>query len=227
NHLLFVEGDVYATTFGMFEPFSDPNIAFSFHYYPFLHQHKSNKPTQAERIRDSFAEQVDLDDLHGRLGRPVWCGETGALLGAPDRSVQESMLKDTLDFFEENRVSWSIWAYKDARSMGTVHPKADSGWMDFSTKARRGWNFWDDFTARETTVDAILAQYPTAITDRERLKVGFRVMADYQLVLAAGYPELLTTVPFATLLEAARSFRFENCEVWRTVADMVRNLTRS
>jgi endoglucanase len=133
NHMLFVEGDFYATHFEMLDPFEDPNVALSFHFYPFFHQDDSTKTTQKERLEEEILLDVPLDDITKRFKRPLWCGETGARFGHPQREHFESMLADVLDIFEERGISWSIWAYKDARTMGTTHPKADSDWMHFST----------------------------------------------------------------------------------------------
>jgi endoglucanase len=226
NHILFVEGDMYATRFEMFEPFEDPNVALSFHFYPFLHHDISTKPTQKERIEEELFIDVGLADIIDRLNRPVWCGETGALFNHADRKHQESMLEDILEIFEERGISWSLWAYKDARSMGTLHPKADSAWMSFSRLASQGWNFWEEFGKREYYETEALKKYAIEIPELERRKIGFRILANHQLILKERYSKLFKEIPFEVLLSYLDSFKFDNCEIWEEVSSLVMKYTR-
>lgn len=221
NHVLFVEGDMYSSRFELFAPFEDPNVACSFHYYPFLHQHESSKKTQKDRIIDTLFAIVTLQDIFERLKRPVWCGETGALFNAGKRAQQESMLNDMLDIFEDHGISWSIWTYKDARSMGTLHPKVHSAWMKFSKSARREWNFWEEFNWRYGYVENLVDNFKIDVSDLEKLKIGLRVLANNQLILKEGYTELLKAIPFESFLRYVDSFNFDHCEVWDRLVDIV------
>ncbi len=226
NHMLFVEGDMYATRFEMFEPFEDPNVACSFHYYPFLHQHLSAKKNQRERIEDMLFKNVSLTDIFDRLKRPVWCGETGALFNHGNRNQHESMLADVLEIFRKYGISWSLWTYKDARSFGTVHPKANSEWMNFSKLARQKWNFWKEFESRDKSVEEIIRQSSSNIPQLERMKIGFRILANNQLVLKEGYPKIFEKIPFEEFLRYLDSFDLKDCEIWDNVRNIVMNCTR-
>jgi len=226
NHVLFVEGDMYATRFEMFAPFEDPNVACSFHFYPFLHQDNSTKPTQKERVEEELFLDVGLEDICERLKRPIWCGETGALFSYGDRDRHESMLEDILEIFEERGISWSLWAYKDARNMGTVHPKADSAWMKFSTLASQGWNFWEEFEEREKYENEALKRYPTEMPALEKRRVGFRILANNQLILKERYAKTFKDIPFKVLLSYLDSFDFDNCETWDRVSSLVMKYTK-
>lgn len=226
NHILFVEGDMYATRFEMFELFEDPNVACSFHFYPFLHQDRSTRPTQKERIEEELFLDVGLEDIFERLKRPAWCGETGALFNYGDRSHHESMLEDILEIFEERGISWSLWAYKDARNMGTLHPKADSAWMKFSVSASQGWDFWKEFEMRETYETEALKRYPTEMPVLEKRRLGFRILANNQLILKERYTKLFQDIPFKALLDSLDSFSFDNCETWERVSNLVMKYTK-
>ena len=227
NHLLFVEGDMYATQFEMFEPFEDPNVACSFHFYPFLHQHLSSKKNQKERIENALFKNVSLEDIFERLKRPVWCGETGALYSHGNKTQHESMLRDVLEIYEQYGISWSIWTYKDACSMGTVHPKEDSEWMDFSRLTKQKWNFWEEFRLRDKYVEEIIKKYSTDVSDLEKMKIGFRILANYQLVLKEAYAKIFQDIPFESLLNYLNSFNYNNCEIWEAIINLVMNHTKS
>jgi endoglucanase len=221
NHMLFVEGDFYATRFEVLDPFEDPNVALSFHFYPFFHQDFSGKATQKERVEEELLRSVPLEEIVERFERPLWCGETGARFGHPQRAHFESMLADVLDIFEARGISWSIWAYKDARSMGTVHPTADSEWMRFSERASEGWSFWKEFPARFERADEALMAYDYEVLPMTKHKLAFRLLANKMLIQKERYPGIFADIPFESLLGYLDSFRFDRCEVWQEVADLV------
>jgi endoglucanase len=221
NHMLFVEGDFYATRFEMLDPLEDPNAALSFHFYPFFHQDSSEKSTQKERVEEELLRNVPLEEIAERFGRPFWCGETGARFGHPQRDHFESMLADVLDILEARGISWSIWAYKDARTMGAVHPTADSNWMRFSERASDGWSFWQEFPARFERTDEVLKAYNYDVAPMVKHKLAFRLLADNMLIQKERYPRIFEDIPFDSFLGYVDSFRFERCEVWQDVADLV------
>ena len=221
NHILFVEGNLYGTDFKIFEPFEDPNVALSFHYYPFMRQGLSKKKSQKERILETLLSDVPLKYMSENLKRPIWCGETGALFNHGDRMQHISMLKDILEIYKDYKISWSIWTYKDACSMGTVRPKENSQWMNFSNKAKQKWNFWDEFNFRDKAVDNLIKKYQVKISEFEKYKIGFRILANDQFVLKERYNDLFINIPFESFINYTDSFKFNNCEVWDKVADII------
>jgi endoglucanase len=227
NHLLFVEGDMYATQFELFEPFEDPNVACSFHFYPLLYQHLYAKQNQKEAIERTLFENITLKDILERLKRPVWCGETGAAYSYGDRTRQESMLEDILEIYEKHDISWSIWTYKDARSMGTVHPKENSEWMRFSRLTKQKHTFWEEFKLRDDRVEELIKKYPIEVSELEKRKIGSHVLADNQLILKESYTKIFKNIPFESLLNYVDSFNYSNCEVWEGIVNLVTNHTKS
>jgi len=227
NHLLFVEGDMYATQFEMIEPFEDPNVACSFHFYPFLHQHLSSRRNLKERIEEALFKNVSLKDIFERLKRPVWCGETGALYNHGNRTQHVSMLRNVLEIYEQYGISWSIWTYKDACSMGTVHPKENSEWMDFSRLTKQKWNFWEEFRLRDKYAEEIIKKYSTDVPELEKMKIGFRILANHQLVLKEAYGKIFQDIPFESFLSYLNSFNYNNCEIWEAIINLVMDHTKS
>ncbi|MDD5328315.1 MAG: cellulase family glycosylhydrolase [Phycisphaerae bacterium] len=227
NHIIFVQGDMYSSHFDLFEPFEDPNVACSFHFYPFLFQHLyTKKQSQKEQIEHTLFENVTLKDISERLKRPVWCGETGGLFSDSNKAQQESTLSDILEIYERYGISWSIWTYKDARSMGTMHPKADSPWMRFSASTKQKRDFWDEFKFRDSFVDELAKKYSMEISSLEKRKLGFRILANNQLVMKEVYAKLFKDIPFEEFLGYLDSFKYSNCECWEGVANLVRKYAK-
>lgn len=225
NHMFFIEGDRYATDFTLFKTLSDPNVACTFHFYPLFSEEHLPNDGQREAIETILFNHVTLDDIKNRLGRPVWCGETGALFNKGDRKHHESMLQDMLAILEKHEISWSLWSYKDARSMGTVHPKTASPWMEFSRRARAEWEFWTDYNEATAIVDQFLSKYPTEVPEPLRRKLWYRILANYQYVLVERYKKLFAEIPLADLLTYPESFRFNQCEIWEEIVGMVKEYT--
>ncbi|MFA5239391.1 MAG: cellulase family glycosylhydrolase [Phycisphaerae bacterium] len=227
NHIIFVQGDMYSSNFDMFEPFEDPNVACSFHFYPFLFQHLyTKKQSQKEQIERTLFENVTLKDISERLKRPVWCGETGGLFSDDNKTQQENILGDGLEIFEKHGISWSIWTYKDARSMGTIHPKADAGWMRFSGSTKQKRDFWDEFKFKDSFVDELAKKYSMEISGMEKRKLGFRILANNQLIMKEVYTKRLKDIPFEEFLGYADSFKYSNCECWEGVVNLVRKYAK-
>jgi endoglucanase len=223
NHVVVIEGDFYAHHFGDFSVPEDPNVAYSFHHYPFFSADEFTGPDAAAKLDASLMEEGFVRDVLDRLGRPAWCGETGVPADPVRQEVYEKLNADTLDAYERHGLSWSVWCYKDARGMGAVRPTADSPWMEFSRRARGQWDFWDEFMPAVAAMDAEGPgeELPAAL----RRKLTFRRLADSQLVLCARYPSLLASTPFDEFVELPESFLFERCEQWTGIIDAVKKHT--
>ncbi len=225
NHLLIVEGDMYTTRFEAFEPFQDANIACTIHYYPMLFQHVFKDKYNPAEIEKNLFKTASITDIRERLRCPVWCGETGASFNRGNRTYHEALLANMLTVLEKHEISWSLWTYKDARSMGTLHPKENSEWMAFAKKAGREWNFWKDFDQMEQFVHQTIEKYPTELSENEKRRIGHRILADYQYIIKERYPELLSKIPFEEFLRYPKSFEFNNCEKWGAVINIVKKYT--
>ncbi|MBN1606535.1 MAG: cellulase family glycosylhydrolase [Polyangiaceae bacterium] len=223
RHLVFFEGDLYARDFSMFEPLDDPNLAYTFHYYPFIeHGNRPDSPPLSA-VLDSLQRATPLRVLRDRLRAPFWCGETGAPLGHERLEQHERLVGQLLEWFEGEGISWSLWCYKDARSMGIVHPKQNAPWMQLSARACAGWDFWKEFAAADEAVTRLEESLGGRVDPGTRRELKNRLLADRQRVLVARLRDLLAKLPFDELLYAAESFRFEACERWETMVRVVRS----
>lgn len=224
NHLMFVEGDFYATDFSLFKPCPDPNVAYTFHYYAFFAFNELRGEGKQDQIEAAMFKAATLQDIRERLQRPVWCGETGIPLNQGDLPDYERLLGDTLEVFEKRQISWTLWCYKDARSMGAVHPQEDASWMTFSKKACEGWNFFKEFNDW-SDVDRLGERFDADLDMGLRRKLHFRQMADGSLVMTEKFRALLKQIPFDELMTYPESFIFDNCETWPAIAEMVKKYT--
>ena len=89
NHILFIEGNFFATTFDkLFPPFDD-NMVYAFHKYW--------NPTDQGTIQY-------LVDIRNNHQTPLWLGESG--------ENSNPWYHDTIQLMERNNISWNWWTHK-------------------------------------------------------------------------------------------------------------------
>lgn len=89
NHLLFVEGNWYATDFSRLEPPVDDQLVYSFHKY------------WNGTARDTIQEFLNL---RSRTGKPLWVGEFG--------ENSNPWAYRVIDLFEAYGIGWCWWNHK-------------------------------------------------------------------------------------------------------------------
>ena len=212
DHVIFIEGNAYARDFSMFERNLDDQIAYSFHYYPFLQLGSElEHPEFASKLRERLFAETSLSHLADDLKRPIWCGETGHPWHLPG---SHSALRAFLDLLEELGVSWALWPLKDARAMGLLSPPERSPWLRLVREATDHWCFWDEFSQ-----DSIVA------AEQEGDRVAYyRRLAELSSAANARFRDGLATIPFDTMYAALDSFAFEACESNPGLTDLVRQV---
>lgn len=136
RHIVFIEGDGYATRFeGLDAPY-DMNAVYSMHFYsdcgmgdmeyPGTHP-QTGHYWDREALKQEYIARSSFMRLHGV---PNWFGETSVTFPA---SVSEAsrmrFLADTLSIAEELGDSWTFGIYKDLGKTGIVYVEPDSEWM--------------------------------------------------------------------------------------------------
>lgn len=217
EHVLFVEGDFYAHDFSAFEPFADPNVALSFHFYPFFGLDSWKESSTRDALAAQLEREIALADVRRRLKRPLWCGETGVPCNRGHLAVHERLHDSTLGMFNSEGIGWSVWTYKDARGMGSLRAAQDSGWMKLSESLCRGWDFWTEFFSVGAEID-LLEKRLGPMSAQLKRRLNFRRLADTQYALAERYPAVLEALPFDQLMAAVESLAFGRCERWEAVA---------
>lgn len=144
EHILFYEGNTYARDFTMFPYNPDENVAYSFHFYPFLQLSKNVNDKQGfpARIEAQLERDVSVSHVQQKLNKPFWCGETGHPHHAPDTMYMRDCF---LEVLENKGISWSLWTYKDTGCMGLVTQKENSRWNKKMRDLSENWNFFDFF----------------------------------------------------------------------------------
>ncbi|MHA2246227.1 MAG: glycoside hydrolase family 5 protein [Candidatus Hodarchaeales archaeon] len=225
NHIFFIEGDFYANFFREFTPYDDPNIAYSFHFYPSGFgnnlEHFTSK-NQLQKLEQAIFRNGELNYVLEELKRPLWCGETGINFQKGNTKLFQSLLHDTIAIFEKYGISWAIWTYKDARNMGCVRPKENSLWMRFSRLMSKDWRFGDEFSKYLISNEVIKNLGLTHLQQNVQRKLNFRLMANEHLVRSSQFKEILAQIPFDELITYPESFLFENCEIWEIIAEIIK-----
>jgi hypothetical protein len=224
NHLLFIEGNHYGHDFRMYKPLEDPQIAYSFHDYPFFDLSSYLSHDRRDRLAQRVRNTSTLDYVRDVLKRPIWCGETGIPCNKGQLAEHEQVNDEFISVLEAQGISWSLWCYKDARSMGAVRPVEDSPWMSFSRRAAEGWRFWEDFNDN-APIDALEKRFAARLDPSIRRKLKFRQLADHQYVLTETFRALLKTIPFDELVTYPKSFLLGGCDRWEAILNTVRRLT--
>ena len=108
NHIIFIEGNWYATTFDGLTPPWDDNMVYSFHKY-------WNQTDQG-----TINYLVGIRSTHNR---PLWLGETG--------ENSNDWFRECVELMDQNNIGWAWWPHKkiDNISGPLSAPKVD-GYQD-------------------------------------------------------------------------------------------------
>ena len=156
RHIIFLEGDSYASMFsGLEKPFDD-NLAYSSHNYtvPGFGPGKYPGLVHPRTALGSGSEQWDLakqeqfflkaegTEFTRQHSVPLWVGEFGSVFNGPADEAGDRLraLDDQLSIFERNGAHWTTWNYKDIGVMGMLMLSPESPYMeriqDFLKKKR-------------------------------------------------------------------------------------------
>lgn len=211
EHLIFIEGNVYAQRFDALLPLLGDNVGFSYHFYPANDRRSMRRSKARSRmLAGAVAGLPGLKEARGRA--PLWCGETGANWARLGEGPAAALIADSVDAQEALGAGWSLWAYKDARQMGMLRPKADSPWMALSRAAFGPWTLGRDF--QELPAEGEAMRRRLGLSGFEAERVWFRVMALEQRILLERLDDLLAGYSLDRLVACCDSFRFDNCERW-------------
>jgi len=154
EHALFFDGNTFASDFSHFGDAYKKweNAAYSIHDYtlfgfPSSPEEYVGSETQQRRLRRSYEKKREWMD---KAGLCVWNGEWGPVYarkeydGERTDAINEEryrVLKDQLGIYNQDRLSWSIWLYKDIGFQGMVYVSRETPYMtllkDFLAKKHR------------------------------------------------------------------------------------------
>ncbi|KAF7760869.1 CAZyme family GH5 [Agaricus bisporus var. burnettii] len=242
DHIIFFDGNTFASDFSHFGDSHKnwDNTAYSIHDYsvfgfPAAPENYTGTPEQQRRLRRSYEKKREWMDERGLC---VWNGEWGPVYarkqydGAATDSINEGrykVLSDQLDIYTKDRLSWSIWLYKDIGFQGMVHTSLDTPYMqlfkDFLAKKHRlATDAWgaDDSAVRsayQPLIDLITKEvsdqyrqiYPAPVwkfTDRVGRLSRNILVAEF---LVKEWADHFVGKSEAEIDAIAASFKFENC----------------
>lgn len=133
NHIIFIEGNWYATDFNRLTPPFDVNMVYSFHKY-------WNENSQA-------AIQNYLN-IRNQTNCPLWLGETG--------ENSNTWFYDCVQLMERNNIGWNWWTHKKIET--TTSPYSGP----ISVHYQRVLDYWNGQTPKPTVEYATAALFQMA-----------------------------------------------------------------
>ena len=246
NHALFWDGNTFASDFSQFGDSHTrwTNSAYGIHDYslfgfPSAPETYTSTPEQQRRLRRSYEKKKQW---MAERGLCVWNGEFGPVYARPQYDGGEiraneinvsryQVLKDQLAIYNEDRLSWSIWLYKDIGFQGMVHVNTESKYMtllkDFLAKKQRlapdAWGA--DSSYVQKYYQPLLDLVKTEVAPKEEhqhlypwpvWKLEDRVSRLSRSILVAEFlvkewAEHFKGLELEQLDELAKSFLFEQC----------------
>ncbi|MDI4649844.1 glycoside hydrolase family 5 protein [Cohnella hashimotonis] len=228
HHIIFIEGNAFTTDFSMLDPVDDPQVAYEFHFYPFVDEPAVLSPEMDRaRRRQIFAEAfAKLLAVRDKYKKPVWCGELGLVLNPQEIDFQVSIIEDMLELCETNDVSWALWTYKDAAVMGIAYPREDTPWRLLAGKIKQVWNQHEEQGKGEALVDYMAQTYFKPISTEARYPLQFRMRTIMQAIcVEQNLKPFLEELPWETVYRLPESFRWEQCDYCEELAALVRKYT--
>lgn len=174
DHILYLDGNTYAMDFSAFKEVL-PNCVYAIHDYatmgfpagePYL-----GTPEQDETLRKAYERKVEFMKANNvpvslcpitptaastnTSPHQIWNGEFGPVYANPADDPNHALvnarryavLGKQLTIYRADRISWSIWLYKDIGFQGMVHAAPDSPYMTLlapflAKKKRLGLDKW-------------------------------------------------------------------------------------
>jgi aryl-phospho-beta-D-glucosidase BglC (GH1 family) len=242
SHIIFFDGNTYATDFSHFGDMHKKwqNTAYSIHDYsgygfPASPEDYVSSDEQRQRMKKTYEKKREWMDQNGLC---VWNGEWGPVYarrqydGIATDSINErryKVLRDQLAIYNQDRLSWSIWLYKDIGFQGMVYVSQETSYMvllkDFLAKKHRlAVDAWGADTTQVQHIYQPLINHIAEEIPQENLnlypfpvwKPSDRVGRLSRCILVAEYlvkewAEHFRGKSEAELDEIAKSFKFENC----------------
>ncbi|MGE5805012.1 MAG: glycoside hydrolase family 5 protein [Ignavibacteria bacterium] len=226
NHILFLEGDNWSKDFGIFRNLGGHQQALSFHLYPgqhvCLHEETEKRKTELEKIILEFVK------LREKTGMPLWVGETGGLFPKDKMTEGINLIKDCIDLFEKYNISWTIWTYKDAKTMGMVYPKENTKWMIMGNEFKPHWQAKErrNSTVAKEIFKMLEDKFSYTIDREAKRPLYFRIFSLLdELNIHQLVKPKLQSITWEEMREYPKSFLWENCEYWKELAELIKSYT--
>ena len=226
-HILFIEGDRYATDFSSFTEVWD-NVVYTNHDYAdpgfggdypgFIKGRFVNRDT----VEHDFLRKSTFMFNHKV---PLWVGEFGPVY-TNDPAKDESryrVLKDQLAYYRKYNASWCIWLYKDLGLQAVLHQDVKTRYMKLVSSFLEKKNFLgaDAWGSNDKNIlqvmtpveDLFRKEFPGYDPYPKGQQGEINLLIRHILISEALLPEycnLFRGLSDDELTALARSFRYEN-----------------
>lgn len=235
DHIIFLEGDLFATRFcGLEPPFAD-NLAYSSHDYndagfgpgPYpgvINGTQWNKDKQLSVYLNSegtrFSQQYHV---------PLWSGEFGSAYNGPVSEEPDRLraLDDLLAIFEQFGTHWTTWTYKDVGAMGWVVLDPQSAYLQLlapilAAKRKLRTDFWMHWlpatpiqsmiSTLSQHIQEVLADSTISLQDGERFLTQATLDVYAGTLLQHSYAARFKGMSETDIDNVLQSFAFKNCQ---------------
>jgi endoglucanase len=229
DHILFLEGDRYATDFNKFTEVWD-NVVYTNHDYAvpgFISGGDYPGTTRGKYYDKDTLERDFLKKSEFMFSRhvPLWVGEFGPVYTGDSQKddMRYQILKDQLAYYNKYNVSWCIWLYKDMGLQAIMHQKSSTPYMKLvsgflAKKDSLGADAWGSTDKNIRQVIAPLEElfrkefpeynpYPNGQQSQISLMVRHILIAE---ALVPEYCALFRGLSDEQLTALSQSFRYEN-----------------
>lgn len=179
DHLLLIEGGKFAMDFRGIELPDPERSAYTYHFYPTVWDAtlEDTKLTDEQRLQGlRTAHDHILETMEGYQG-PLLCGETGCELQTLGDHFGLSILKQTVQVFEEHDASWCLWSYKDTGMMGLVCPAENTAWHKLAGIISASWTHHQDMQRGDRLARTLAAECFGSLTEDEIYRSQFIIRA--------------------------------------------------
>ncbi|MFA9391692.1 MAG: glycoside hydrolase family 5 protein [Prolixibacteraceae bacterium] len=229
NHLMFLEGDLYATKFDHFTEIWD-NVVYTNHDYagPGFIRGGDYPGFTGQRYFDKDTLEMDFlsksEFMHSHHV-PLWVGEFGPVYtgNSEKDEMRYQVLKDQLAYYNKYKVSWCIWLYKDMGLQAIMHQNPNTPYMKLvsaflARKDSLGADAWGstDKNIRQVLQpleDLFNKEFSTYNPYPKGWQGDINLFVRHILISEALIPEycnLFNDLSDEELIALAESFRFEN-----------------
>lgn len=239
KHILFLEGDRYATEFDKFTEVWD-NVVYTNHDYAApgfgveYPGYTRDRYYDKDTLEKDFIKKSEFMFSHKV---PVWVGEFGPVYTGD--SVKDEMryrvLKDQLAYYNKYKVSWCIWLYKDMGLQAIMHQNENTPYMKLVSaflkrKDSLGADAWGSSDKNIKYAIAPMEElikkefpnfdpYPRGATRELGLLIRHILISE---ALLPEYCNLFKDLSEEQLVELAQSFRFENYVMRKRLEEILR-----
>lgn len=234
DHIIFLEGDYYSSRFDGLEPPFAPNLVYSSHNYNAAGFGPGCYPGVIRGQQWDIETQRKVFAGHEgtlftrRHNVPLWVGEFGAAYNGPTAEIPDRLraMDDQLTVYNENRIHWTTWTYKDAYVMGWVQLDPASAYLEairpvLQAKVDLSVDFWMGWlpptAVKQKSIELarMVEQYiddPSIDPESNQRYLGQHLLSGYVAALMQpAYAHCFAGMSEEKIDEVLASFELHNC----------------